>query len=188
MCVCVCVCVCVCLYHPAPVWAGRWSSERLSARRLQIRSDQQNSCPSSPHAPAEWSTHTEREGGVNTMWCHILSSSVLHVCVFWSTFFIAVVFLTLGISLSFPLLTRGALEQDVVRGGCMCFLSPSTRLPPPSYCAERPLSQLTTAQVLGVIFEYLEKCVSASVSQQWMLCSEWVPSEWESKQLIKTSQ
>ncbi len=34
----------------------------------------------------------------------------------------------------------------------------------------------------------LEKCVSASVSQQWMLCSEWVPSEWESKQLIKTSQ
>uniref|UniRef100_A0A672PIR8 Low-density lipoprotein receptor-related protein 4-like n=1 Tax=Sinocyclocheilus grahami TaxID=75366 RepID=A0A672PIR8_SINGR len=28
----------------------------------------------------------------------------------------------------------------------------------------------------------------ASVSQQWMLCSEWVPSERESKQLIKTSQ
>ncbi len=27
----------------------------------------------------------------------------------------------------------------------------------------------------------LEKCVSASVSQQWMLCSEWVPSERESK-------
>ncbi len=24
----------------------------------------------------------------------------------------------------------------------------------------------------------LEKCISASVSQQWMLCSEWVPSEW----------
>ncbi len=23
----------------------------------------------------------------------------------------------------------------------------------------------------------LEKCVIASVSQQWMLCSEWVPSE-----------
>ncbi len=23
---------------------------------------------------------------------------------------------------------------------------------------------------------------------QWILCSEWVPSEWESKQLIKTSQ
>ncbi len=35
---------------------------------------------------------------------------------------------------------------------------------------------------------HLEKCVIASVSQQWMLCSEWVPSEWESKQLIKTSQ
>ncbi len=24
----------------------------------------------------------------------------------------------------------------------------------------------------------LEKCVSASVSQQWILCSEWVPSKW----------
>ncbi len=34
----------------------------------------------------------------------------------------------------------------------------------------------------------LEKCSIASLSQQWMLCSEWVPSEWESKQLIKTSQ
>ncbi len=30
----------------------------------------------------------------------------------------------------------------------------------------------------------LEKCSLASLSQQWMLCSEWVPSEWESKQLI----
>ncbi len=29
-----------------------------------------------------------------------------------------------------------------------------------------------------------EKCVSASVSQQWMLCSEWVPSEWESDKNI----
>ncbi len=28
----------------------------------------------------------------------------------------------------------------------------------------------------------------ASLAHQWMLCSEWVPSEWESKQLIKTSQ
>ncbi len=34
----------------------------------------------------------------------------------------------------------------------------------------------------------LEKCSIASLSQQWMLCTEWVPSEWESKQLIKTSQ
>ncbi len=30
----------------------------------------------------------------------------------------------------------------------------------------------------------LYKCVSASVSQQWMLCSEWVPSEWESDKNI----
>ncbi len=34
----------------------------------------------------------------------------------------------------------------------------------------------------------LEKCSTASLSQQWILCSEWVPSEWVSKQLIKTSQ
>ncbi len=33
----------------------------------------------------------------------------------------------------------------------------------------------------------LEKCSITSVAHQWMLCSEWVPSEWESKQLIKTS-
>ncbi len=31
--------------------------------------------------------------------------------------------------------------------------------------------------------------ITTSLSQQWILCSEWVPSEWESKkQLIKTSQ
>ncbi len=34
----------------------------------------------------------------------------------------------------------------------------------------------------------LEKCWIASLAHQWILCSEWVPSEWESKQLIKTSQ
>ncbi len=33
----------------------------------------------------------------------------------------------------------------------------------------------------------LEKFSIASVAHQSMLCSEWVPSEWESKQLIKTS-
>ncbi len=31
----------------------------------------------------------------------------------------------------------------------------------------------------------LEKCVSVSVSQQWMLCSEWVPSEWESMDALQ---
>ncbi len=34
----------------------------------------------------------------------------------------------------------------------------------------------------------LEKCSITSLAQQWILCSEWVPSERESKQLIKTSQ
>ncbi len=34
----------------------------------------------------------------------------------------------------------------------------------------------------------LKKCSITSLTYQWILCSEWVPSEWESKQLIKTSQ
>ncbi len=34
----------------------------------------------------------------------------------------------------------------------------------------------------------LEKCSITSLAQQWILWSEWVPSESESKQLIKTSQ
>ncbi len=33
----------------------------------------------------------------------------------------------------------------------------------------------------------LEKFCSTSLAHQWILCSEWVPSEWESKQLINTS-
>ncbi len=40
---------------------------------------------------------------------------------------------------------------------------------------------------LGV-WEYSEECSIASLTHQWMLCSEWVPSEWESKQLIKHQQ
>ncbi len=31
----------------------------------------------------------------------------------------------------------------------------------------------------------LEKCSIASLAHHWILWSEWVPSEWESKQLIK---
>ncbi len=34
----------------------------------------------------------------------------------------------------------------------------------------------------------LQKFSITSRAQQWILCSEWVPSEWESKQLIKTSE
>ncbi len=34
----------------------------------------------------------------------------------------------------------------------------------------------------------LERFSIISLADQWILCSEWVPSEWESKQLIKTSQ
>ncbi len=36
--------------------------------------------------------------------------------------------------------------------------------------------------------EQILKFSITSIAQQWILCSEWVPSEWESKQLIKTSQ
>ncbi len=34
----------------------------------------------------------------------------------------------------------------------------------------------------------LDKFRITSLAHQWIICSEWVPSEWESKQLIKTSQ
>ncbi len=34
----------------------------------------------------------------------------------------------------------------------------------------------------------LEKCSITSFANQWILCSEWVPSEWESKQRIKISK
>ncbi len=34
----------------------------------------------------------------------------------------------------------------------------------------------------------LKKFSITWLAHQWILCSEWVPSEWESKQLIKTSQ
>ncbi len=34
----------------------------------------------------------------------------------------------------------------------------------------------------------LEKFSITSLAHQWILCSEWVPSERECKQLIKTSQ
>ncbi len=36
--------------------------------------------------------------------------------------------------------------------------------------------------------EIWRKCSIPSLAHQWILWSEWVPSEWESKQLIKTSQ
>ncbi len=53
--------------------------------------------------------------------------------------------------------------------------------------------QLAHPQAIQDIDEFvsssdLEKCSITSLAHQWMLCSEWVPSEWESKQLIKTSQ
>ncbi len=33
----------------------------------------------------------------------------------------------------------------------------------------------------------LKECSITSLAHQWILCSEWVPSEWEFRQLIKTS-
>ncbi len=35
-------------------------------------------------------------------------------------------------------------------------------------------------------FFFLGKDLEKGLMDQWILCSEWVPSEWESKQLIKT--
>ncbi len=40
--------------------------------------------------------------------------------------------------------------------------------------------------VCSFIRTHLEKCNITSLAHQWMLWSEWVPSEWDSKQLIKT--
>ncbi len=50
--------------------------------------------------------------------------------------------------------------------------------------------------IIIIIIQDANKFVSSSeqiwwnlaLDHQWILCSEWVPSEWESKQLIKTSQ
>ncbi len=41
-------------------------------------------------------------------------------------------------------------------------------------CWNRPLAY----EVWFFVGIDLEKCSIASLSQQWMLCSEWVPSEW----------
>ncbi len=51
----------------------------------------------------------------------------------------------------------------------------------------------TQLQAIQDVDEYvngtdLEKFSIPSQAHQWIFCSEWVPSEWESKQLIKTSQ
>ncbi len=40
--------------------------------------------------------------------------------------------------------------------------------------------------LMSLFLHQICRNVASSVAQQWMLCSEWVPSEWESKQLIKT--
>ncbi len=50
--------------------------------------------------------------------------------------------------------------------------------------------KMCSTQVIQDVDEFvssseLEKCSIPSLAQQWILCSEWVPSEWESKQLIK---
>ncbi len=50
------------------------------------------------------------------------------------------------------------------------------------------LLRFMSLKMLATLSTYLEKCSITSLAHQWILCSEWVPSEWESKQLIKTSQ
>ncbi len=56
------------------------------------------------------------------------------------------------------------------------------------YSIYSPLGHPRCRWVCFFIWTVLEKCSITSHAHQWMLCSEWVPSEWESKQLIKTSQ
>ncbi len=43
-------------------------------------------------------------------------------------------------------------------------------------------------EIVFIIGIDLEKFSVTSLAHQRILCSEWVPSEWESKQWIKTSQ
>ncbi len=51
-----------------------------------------------------------------------------------------------------------------------------------------PPLQTTQYEFVSSSKEIWEKNSITSLAHQWILCSEWVPSEWESKQLIKTSK
>ncbi len=51
-----------------------------------------------------------------------------------------------------------------------------------------PHLQATQYEFVSSSKEIWEKNSITSLAHQWILCSEWVPSEWESKQLIKTSK
>ncbi len=48
--------------------------------------------------------------------------------------------------------------------------------------------KFTHPQAIQDVEEFVsssEQISITSLAHQWILCSEWVPSEWESKQLIK---
>ncbi len=56
-----------------------------------------------------------------------------------------------------------------------------------------PKMEFTHPQAIQDVDEFvsssdLEKLHITSLAHKWIICSEWVPSEWETKQLIKTSQ
>ncbi len=51
-----------------------------------------------------------------------------------------------------------------------------------------PHLQTTQYEFVSSSKEIWEKNSITSLAHQWILCSDWVPSEWESKQLIKTSK
>ncbi len=48
--------------------------------------------------------------------------------------------------------------------------------------------EIQTKLVYFFIKPNLEKFIITLLAHKWIPCSEWVPSEWESKKLIKTSQ
>ncbi len=60
------------------------------------------------------------------------------------------------------------------------------------YSSTRSLLHIPTKMWMSLFLYrktfFFFKCSFISLSYQWILCSVWVPSEWESKQLIKTSQ
>ncbi len=55
------------------------------------------------------------------------------------------------------------------------------------WMATHPPQAIQDVDEIFFIRTHLEKCSITLLAQQWILWSEWVPSEWESKQLIKTS-
>ncbi len=84
----------------------------------------------------------------------------------------------------------GTVYWNVLCGTNFFYFMAALTPPPPTFFY---LLNIYSPQAIWDVDEFvsssdLEKYIITLLAHQWMLCSEWVPSEWESKQLIKTSQ